>query len=282
MTQNLILKKMMQNPYIWALLALCTIISLPYAIYVSIKGKIKKEFSYTSDSNYIIRNGKNTISQLKLTFDDKPIKNLTATKIAIWNSGNQVINATEMVNSKELSIQISSESNEILAAEIIASSEETNQFSLSTNPKSVKISFDYVEKNDGVVIQVLHTGPQESLTVTGKIKGGKPLKDLNNKKLSSSIISKTTFLMFQSKKIPAIVLGFVCVVGTLFCLLMIVSLFIPSLYSIVYPVVISSRESNIFAIGIISGTVVLYDFMGFIIIRDAFRLVLPSKLRKYM
>lgn len=170
------LEKLMQNPYAWALLSICSIVSFVFAIYTWFKGKEKKEFSYSLVSNAIIRGGERQDTALKVTYNGIEIKDLTSTKIAIWNSGNKVLNKSDMVTEKELTVSVS-EGKEILALEIVAQSDETNQF-LLTKPtdNAQSISFDYVDVNEGAVVQVFHTGFNDDITVEGKIKGGRPIR----------------------------------------------------------------------------------------------------------
>lgn len=68
------MKELMNNPYAWALLSLCTIISLVFAIYTWIVGRKIKEISIDSSINEIIKQGKNPISKLDIKFEGNKFK----------------------------------------------------------------------------------------------------------------------------------------------------------------------------------------------------------------
>ena len=46
----------------------------------------------------------------------------------------------------------------------------------------VKIGFDYADPQDGIVVQVIHTGSAADLEIGCKIKGGKQIKKLTGRK----------------------------------------------------------------------------------------------------
>ena len=115
--------------------------------------------------------------------------------MAIWNSGNITINNTDIVKTRELTFA-TDEENVILDAEILGVSEETNKFSLLfIDNKTVKLIFDYLDKKDGIVIQIIHTGLSENLLLSCKIKGGLPLKQFNSKPLVSTAMKEKSFFV---------------------------------------------------------------------------------------
>ncbi len=143
------------------------------------KGKEKKEFSYCLKSNSLILKKKNIFEKLSITYDGKQIGDLCVSKFTVWNSGNKTLLHSDMVKSKELTISTENGS-EILDFDLIACSEETNNFSFEITDKSkAKLIFDYVDKNEGVVAQVIHTGTQDDLFIDCKIKGGKQIKSID-------------------------------------------------------------------------------------------------------
>lgn len=172
---------LMQNPYAWALLSFCTLFSVILAIWTYLKGKKKLEISCFCNTNEIVKSGRKLISDLQLLYHEKTIDNLAITRYAIWNSGNDVLNYSAIVETKPLQIIVSNDDDvEILDAMILTQSEKTNNFVLEEiNCKYVKIRFEYIEKNDGIVVQLIHTGGKHSLTVDCKIKGGKKVNSLN-------------------------------------------------------------------------------------------------------
>ena len=177
------IKSLMNNPYAWVILSVCTILSFVFGIYTWVAGKRKKEFSYVSNSHKIIEKGKSRIPQLELKYEGRDIDNLTITNYVIWNTGNEVINFSDIVAEKELEIYSCNKADTIvLDARIIEETEETNKFEIMQHKDEfLKIGFDYADPQDGIVVQVLHTGSAADLDIGCKIKGGKQIKKLNRK-----------------------------------------------------------------------------------------------------
>lgn len=183
------LEQLMENPYAWLFLSLLSIFGIAFSIYTWIANKEKKKISYYIDSYEIVRAGKNVIPEFEILYSGQPISDLTVSRFAIWNSGNRVLNSSDIVDTKPLSIMSDDGGPDILAASVIKCSEESNDFMVTKkDAHCVEIKFDYVDKQDGVIIQILHTGSVNNITVSGLIKGGKKLK--NVEKHSSTIKNK--------------------------------------------------------------------------------------------
>lgn len=164
----------------WIILSLCTIASLVFGIYSWIKSQKRKQLTYATKSNYIIQNNVRKIEKLDLMFDGKKINNLTITTFVIWNSQNTEIRSEDIVSDYELSISGGDEA-EILDARILYESEPANKFTIiDSTSQGVRFSFEYVDKKEGFVVQLIHTGKPKDLTVTVKIKGGDPLREYVN------------------------------------------------------------------------------------------------------
>lgn len=172
----------MNNPYAWLVLAFCTIAAFGFAIITWIFGKRKKEISFVNNSYKIIEKGKSLIPELEINFKKRNIDKLTITKYAIWNSGNEVIEYKDIVDTKTLKIISLNQDTIILDASIVSESDETNKFSIDEiKDNYAKIKFDYIGPKDGIVIQVLYSGEETSLDVECKIKGGKAIKNIKKK-----------------------------------------------------------------------------------------------------
>lgn len=172
------LEQLMDNPYAWLILSMCTIFSFAYAVYMGIKSKEKKEISYLINTHEIVRAGENVIPKFQVLYCGQPIKNLTVSRFAIWNSGNKLLNSTDIVDTKPLSIMSDVDGAEILDVSIIKCSEETNKFTVDKkSAHCVDLKFDYMNRRDGIIVQILHTGAVENIFLTGLIKGGKKLKN---------------------------------------------------------------------------------------------------------
>lgn len=176
------LEKLMTSPVAWAVLAASTLISVVLAIVFYLKTKEKKILTYCHRSSSLIRRKKRKFEKLSITYAGEQIDNLSVSRFTIWNSGNKTLNKDDIVATKEVTITALGE-NKILDAELILCSEETNKFSVAiTDEHTVKVLFDYIDKREGAVVQILHTGTHDTLSIDYKIKGGLPIKKFINER----------------------------------------------------------------------------------------------------
>ncbi len=200
--------ELMENPYAWLILSVCTVGSLIFAIYTWIVGKKVKEISVDYSANHIVKKGKSPIPKLEMKYDGKSIDNLSSTIFYFWNSGNEVINACDLV--KVCPLKIKCDSEQILDAQIIKQSDDSNGFSIKRIvPEEVELQFEYINCGEGVSIQVLHAGEEDKFSLDCKIKGGRKIKDCvkNRKRQSGKGFLKT--LVEEMAVFLPIVLGYI-------------------------------------------------------------------------
>lgn len=166
------LEKLMNNPYAWAILSVIAIIGFVLSIVFYFKGKEKKELSYFQDTKSLIYKKRSNIDKLLVTYNGESVESLCTSVFTIWNSGNRTLNKADMVDTKELTVSARNDCR-ILDYGIVKCSEDTNDFVLQViNEQEVKILFDYIDRNEGVKIQLIHTGTKNDLDIGCKIKGG--------------------------------------------------------------------------------------------------------------
>lgn len=85
-----ILKTLQESPYTWAILSLITIVSLIIAIYSWVNGKKFKRLTYTKKTNKLISLKNVAVDSLHLFFNKEEIMDVSITRLAVWNSGNDV------------------------------------------------------------------------------------------------------------------------------------------------------------------------------------------------
>ena len=191
------LEELMDNPYAWLILSVCTVFSVIYAIYAGVKGKEKKEISYIVNTHEIVQAGKNMIPEFQISYRGQTIDDLTVTRFAIWNSGNRLLNSNDIVDTKPLSITSNDDGPHILDASIIKRSEESNKFTIDKkSAHCAELQFDYIDKQDGIIVQILHTGSAKNISLSTLIKGGKKLK--NVEKRTTVIKNKKVFKIISA------------------------------------------------------------------------------------
>lgn len=207
------IERLMSNPYAWLFLSLCTVASLIFAIYTWIKGKKTKEISIDNCTNEIVKMGKSPINKLEMKFDGKAIQELSSTIYFIWNSGSDVINASNMVG--ENPIKIICEDEQFLDVKIIKQSDESNAFKiLYFSATKIEMSFDYIDSGEGVKLQILHNGNDEKIHVEYKIKGGKSKRNCAELRKEGGI--KKIIKSIADELIPMFIWLFVFLMTALF------------------------------------------------------------------
>jgi hypothetical protein len=143
-----------------------------FGLILAIRSIRKKEPIYVIKSNNVISDFSSKYQDLTVSYKKKKVKNLTVSKVLFFNKGTEVINREDIVNIEPLRI-VPKEKVEILDAKILQANKDANQFSISFDKQKnqVFIDFEYLYKNQGVVIQVIHTGlSSEDLEIKGEIK----------------------------------------------------------------------------------------------------------------
>lgn len=268
------LEELMDNPYAWLILSVCTVFSVIYAIYAGVKGKEKKEISYIVNTYEIVRAGKNMIPEFQISYRGQTIDDLTVTRFAIWNSGNRLLNSNDIVDTKPLSITSNDDGPAILDASIIKRSEESNKFTIDKKgAHCAELQFDYMDKQDGIIVQILHTGSIDGISLSGLIKGGKKLK---NTEMRTRILKNKKI----SKKVSA-----VCICVEAAILLAITVAFTFEILNLIpgdafYKFMFSGPELNpLFPVAIMDILSVIMTIMCYQLLKKVFHLNIPAALR---
>ena len=148
-----------QNSWVNLFALILAPIGMFFSIFFFFKSRRKKSVRFFSIYNALVVDFAQKIDGLNIQFSGKEIQRLTVSKIAFWNSGTETITHNDIPSKDKISIDIDEEFR-ILSCSIIAQTNITNNISvcLSQDGKKVDIDFEYLEKQDGFVIQIFHTG----------------------------------------------------------------------------------------------------------------------------
>ncbi len=134
--------------------------------------------------------------QVEIRYYDRVVPRLTKTTIILWNDGDITIDGKEIVESDKLRVEFSDDC-EILSCEIRKCTREVNNFRIekSGSPNIANFTFEFLDKNDGVVLDILHTSLQKNAAIKGTIKGvpagfedyGSFLPAMSPKRIKSSL-----------------------------------------------------------------------------------------------
>ena len=127
----------------------------------------KKSFNLISQSVLLVNPEK-----IKVTYADEPIGNLTVTNVAFWNAGREPIRSQDIPSNAPLYIQ-ATDGVRILEAYVVQRNNPSNDLKCTLlDSNHLLLSFEYLDKDDGGVLQVFHTGMTSSdLQIKGKVIG---------------------------------------------------------------------------------------------------------------
>lgn len=128
---------------------------------------------YLIKSNNLIENFATKLTKLNILYNDEKISNLTVSKFVFWNEGKETIHDTDIASSDPFVISVM-DGVKILEGKIIFERNKANKFEVEIleEGKKLAIDFEYVDKNEGVIIQIVHTGKgSKGIKVDGTIKG---------------------------------------------------------------------------------------------------------------
>ena len=157
-------------------------------IVLSVKSIKKKVPTYSIKSVNVISDYTSKYENLAVSYKDKIVENFTVSKVLFYNRGSETITKQDIDTIAPL--KISSETCDILDASILQVNKTSNNFriNLDRGKEYVYIGFDYLDKNQGAVIQVVHTGlSSDDLVLEGDIKGVQKLYQVQPESLIKNI-----------------------------------------------------------------------------------------------
>lgn len=106
---------------------------------------------------------------LKLIFNDKPVPQATVTNILLWNAGRETIRRDDIAPGDPIRVSLHNEA-KLLSCKILRSGRKVTAAKL--NATNGRITFDFLDGGDWVLLQALHTGDKpEDCSVAGTIMG---------------------------------------------------------------------------------------------------------------
>ena len=190
-----------------------TIISILLAIYFYIKSKKDKKPVYSIKTIQLIEDNLSSIENLKIYYGKDNVENLSITKFAFWNAGRETINENDFVKVDHLRIEANE--NIIIYDFKVEIQDERNNFQIEKNANtSLQVSFDYLDRNQGIVLTVYHNGKENSgLKILGSFKGAKELSlGVEREKIFNALLKNKIIIFFEnlinSEKLSLRILGF--------------------------------------------------------------------------
>ena len=161
----------MNSPWVRLVLFILAIAGPLLAIFFYRKGRKEKLPRYDLRSNNVVRDLSGRYESLQMFYGGKQVQNLTVTRVILWNAGRETIRDTDVATSAPIVIRPVG-SCSILDARVVQENNSASKFSISTGPHpEVRCQFEYLDRDQGAVVQVVHTGKSSSdLEIAGTIK----------------------------------------------------------------------------------------------------------------
>lgn len=160
-------------PWLNLVLLVLAITAIVLAVAFFIKSRRLKLPVYQVRTFRLIEDKVSKIEGMKILYRDQPIGNLSVSRVALWNRGSEPINDGDIAHADPLRIQVTS-GFKLLGAEVSYQTSPANDFSIAIDlpNNTVRITFDYFHRDEGVVLRIYHTGTANThINVCGTIKG---------------------------------------------------------------------------------------------------------------
>lgn len=174
------------NPILNMIFLILAVIGIVLTFYFYYKSNKRKEPLYCIVTNNLITESIPRINKFSILYSGLEIKNLSISRIAIWNKGKEPIRASDIAVNAPITVKIDDKF-QILDCNIIFKKHKVNDFKtkISNDKKSIIVSFDYFDFEEGLIMEVFHTGnTSNDLQVNGKIIS---VKEIRRKEYSNPI-----------------------------------------------------------------------------------------------
>lgn len=159
-----------------------TIITLPLTIFLAclsvFLNRKDRRPCWATTTNVLIMGYTTKFSGLQVTYNNQPIQNLSMTRIVFWNAGRIDIDKYDLDTSNPLRIHAYGNT-DMLDANVLVTNQPSSLFTvaISNDHKDATLKFDFLRRDAGAVIQVLHTGVNlNSVWLVGEIKNVSKLR----------------------------------------------------------------------------------------------------------
>jgi len=149
----------------------------------------KKILKWSITTTNLVRDSFSTLPLLIVIYKSREVDTISVSRVAIWNGGNAAIkNEGDVPKGQHIRI-VGVTDTEILGYHPVASNQKTNTIGTSDDATNYEariacnIAFEYIDKKEGAVYQVVHTGESsDDLIVEGTIVEGQLKKTKVDKK----------------------------------------------------------------------------------------------------
>ena len=124
----------------------------------------------------LIRDYTSELSDLEIRYSGHPVKNLSVSNVMFWNAGKETIRAEDIAPANPIVIKAPTGTEILNVQELVVNNPSSRLTCHSTGARqSVSLTFDFLDRGQGTVLQVIHTGTSsEDISVEGEVMGAGP------------------------------------------------------------------------------------------------------------
>lgn len=174
--------------------------------YVSyVRSRRRTKMAYVHLGEHLLGSTADSLPPLiDVLYDGIAIPRLTKTLVIIWNNGENTIDGADIVPKDPLRLQVGADG-EILSVSLLKTSRAVTDIRIdyaeSTEANEALLKFDFLDANDGVVVEILHTSTDRKPRISGTLRGlpkgftnlGQFTRPKPQKKIRKDLTSKVAF-----------------------------------------------------------------------------------------
>ncbi|EDX70090.1 conserved hypothetical protein [Bacillus cereus NVH0597-99] len=234
--------------------SLIGVIGILIAIVTYRKSKIGQRLVYQSSATKIIGKNRNTPEEIQIYFRGNEVPRVIKTSLVIWNSGNETIKSSHITKEDPLRIQIE-QSESIISYRILKETRRTNKVDLVLDKENeLLFNFDYLDPNDGVRVEILHTDDKNPVVFKGTVIGMK--QDIKSWNTERGVRVNNKRLLSLKKpwisKVAHIIMFFL---GASLCIMPIIAILYPELSHSINNTLQSDSKKVTYSMSFIMGIV---------------------------
>lgn len=155
--------------------SLLGIVSFIAAIIFYFWPRKQTRLSYVHLGEHVLGSASDTLpSAIVVQYNGISIPRLTKSILIFWNSGENTVKGEDIVAKDPLRVHVGDDG-QILSAVILKSSRAVNDFSILKTPdiaaNEITFDFSFLDKDDGAVVEILHTSTDRKPRIRGTLKG---------------------------------------------------------------------------------------------------------------
>lgn len=165
--------ELLSNPIIGFVGTVGTVLGIVLTVVLYQKGKQAKEPHWSIQTVNLFKDYSGTVAGLDIQYMGDKVRDLSVSKVAFWNRGALTIDAGDLVDGDPLRLEANGKGR-ILSTKLISTNNKACQLLLSASLEKDRafMKFEYLDRDQGFVLQVIHEGTSSNdLDLKGAIKG---------------------------------------------------------------------------------------------------------------